>query len=179
MEIRAFVIGINRTVERLKLHQLWPKLVSCVSHVFAEALNGQYNEEQRAGVSQNTFWRKYRALHKTFGGKTSEAIDELQQARGRDYSLYVETLKYVVQDTLGKSMYMWALPRAMAQHMEKFINSQLVYPEGRLFSKVDKDNIIEACQAEAERIGATEAWLELLSNHQTSEFTSSVFISTV
>jgi hypothetical protein len=50
----------------------------------------------------------------------------------------------------------WAYPEAISAHMGKFINSQLVYPVGRLLTLADLDAITDRCLEEAARIGAKE-----------------------
>ena len=144
------MLGVLRTVERLKLDTKFPRLVQSCAKVFSEALACQFNDEQRANVSIYSFWRKYRAMHNAYGGDVTAQIDQLQKASGADYGKYLDELNAITQDKVGRAMYQWALPKALAQHIMEYCDKKMVYPEGRLLTLADKHRIIEECIAEAD-----------------------------
>ena len=155
--IRMFVIEACKAVKRAHIDTLYPSLVKSCKHIFMEAFNAQYNAEQNTNVSLHAFWHKFGDLIACFAHSEAKLVDELVAGASDDYATYLNHLvELLKQGVLFKSMFAWAYPEAISAHMGKFIDSQLVYPVGRLLTLADIDAITDRCLEEAARIGAKE-----------------------
>ena len=125
-----------------------------------DAMTSQLNDEGNAQVSNHEYWETYAAFVNMYNPELKCDIDILMQVRGSDYFAdHVDRLRRIAGEegcSLGKAMFGWALPKAYQQYMQRYLEHLLVYPEGRLLTPADKDEIETKAIDEGDRIGATK-----------------------
>ena len=78
------------------------------------------------------------------------------ESEGASFSQHLDSLvKIISSGKLGKSMFGWAVPEAMSEHMQDFINSVLTYPaDGEMLTFAHVDQMRELVEDEATRLNA-------------------------
>ena len=154
VDIRTFVLTIAAWIKRFSIATKFSNLVKPVRGVLSDSLVAQYAEEQKGGISTHAYWASY-STYARFSLEPSAytAVDTLLKIKSKEFRHHIEDLTTAIAScSLGESMFTWALPKAIDEHMEWFIGETLQYPVDRLLSADDILDFKRAIQVEGDRL---------------------------